>query len=89
VELLGSLAQAIFNKIASTEGDARGIFSIDAAAEYSKIVGREVRVEEIQPVVIALVAENIIMRRGHGIYAITDQFVQEIWLEERALIDAS
>lgn len=89
VELLGSLAQAIFNKIASTEGDARGIFSIDAAAEYSKIVGREVRVEEIQPVVIALVAENIIMRRGHGIYAITDQFVQEIWLEERALIEAS
>ncbi|CAI8902334.1 ATPase [Pseudomonas sp. IT-P253] len=89
VQLLGSLAQAIFNKIASTDGDARGIFSIDAAAEYSKTVGREVRVEEIQPVVIALVAENIIMRRGHGIYAITDQFVQEIWLEERALIEAS
>ena len=87
VEQLGSLAQAIFNKIAATEGDARGIFSIDAAAEYSKMVGREVRVEEIQPVVIALVAENIIMRRGHGIYAITDQFVQEIWLEERALIE--
>jgi hypothetical protein len=87
VEQLGSLAQAIFNKIASTEGDARGIFSTDAAAEYSRSVGREVRVEEIQPVVIALVAENIIMRRGHGIYAITDQFVQEIWLEERALIE--
>lgn len=89
VEQLGSLAQAIFNKIASTEGDARGIFSTDAAAEYSKSVGREVRVEEIQPVVIALVAENIIMRRGHRIYAITDQFVQEIWLEERALIEGS
>ncbi|MFZ4965900.1 ATP-binding protein [Pseudomonas sp. Mn2068] len=87
VEQLGSLARAIFNKIAATEGDARGIFSIDAAAEYSKTVGREVRVEEIQPVVIALVAENILMRRGHGIYAITDQFVQEIWLEERALIE--
>lgn len=89
VEQLGSLALAIFNKIASTEGDARGIFLTDAAAEYSKSVGREVRVEEIQPVVIALVAENIIMRRGHGIYAITDQFVQEIWLDERALIEGS
>ncbi|WP_260962816.1 ATP-binding protein [Pseudomonas citri] len=89
VEQLGSLAQAIFNKIASTAGDARGIFSIDAAAEYSKAVGRDVRIEEIQPVVIALVAENIIMRRGHGIYAITDPFVQEIWLEEQALIAAS
>ncbi|KKA06764.1 ATPase [Pseudomonas ogarae] len=89
VEQLGSLAQAIFNKIASTAGDARGIFSADAAAEYSKAVGRDVRIEEIQPVVIALVAENIIMRRGHGIYAITDPFVQEIWLEEQALIAAS
>lgn len=78
VEQLGSLAQAIFNKIASTQGDARGIFSTDAAVEYSKKVGREARIEEIQPVVIALVAENIIMRRGHGIYTITDQFVQEI-----------
>lgn len=89
VEQLGSLAQAIFKKIASTEGDARGIFSADAAAEYSKFVGRDVRIEEIQPVVIALVAENIIMRRGHGIYAITDPFVQEIWQEEQTLIDAS
>lgn len=89
VEQLGSLAQAVFNKIASTEGDARGIFSTGAAGEYSKSVGREVRVEEIQPVVIALVAENIIMRRGHGIYAITDQFVQEIWLQEQALIEGS
>jgi hypothetical protein len=89
VEQLGSLAQAVFNKIASTAGDARGIFSADAAAEYSKTVGRDVRIEEIQPVVIALVAENIIMRRGHGIYAITDPFVQEIWLEEQALIAAS
>lgn len=78
VEQLGSLAQAIFNKIASTQGDARGIFSTDAAVEYSKKVGREARIEEIQPVVIALVAENIIMRPGHGIYTITDQFVQEI-----------
>jgi hypothetical protein len=39
VEQLGSLAQAVFNKIASTEGDARGIFSTDAAAEYSRCVG--------------------------------------------------
>lgn len=83
------MSQAIFNKIASTEDDAWGIFSTDAATEYSETVGREVRVEEIQPVVIALVAENTIMRRGHGIYAITDQFVQEIWLEERAVFEAN
>jgi hypothetical protein len=41
VEQLGSLARAIFNKIASKEGDRRGIFSIDAAAEYSKSLERD------------------------------------------------
>lgn len=85
VEELGSLAQAIFDRIAAVEGDARGIFSTEAAAEYSKAVGREVRVEEIQPVANELLAANLIMRRGHGIYGITDPFVQEIWREKQVL----
>jgi len=86
VEELGSLAQAIFDKIASVEGDARGIFSIEAAAEYSKAVGRDVRVEEIQPVANELLAANLIMRRGHGIYSVTDPFVQENWSEKQTLL---
>lgn len=86
VEELGSLAQAIFDKIASVEGDARGVFSIEAAAEYSKAVGRDVRVEEIQPVANELLAANLIMRRGHGIYGVTDPFVQEIWREKQTLL---
>lgn len=85
VEELGSLAQAIFDRIASTEGDARGVFSTEAAAEYSKVVGRDVRVEEVQPVANELLAANLIMRRGHGIYGITDPFVQEIWRERQTL----
>ncbi len=63
-------------RIASVEGDARGVFSNEAAAEYSKAVGREVRVEEIQPVANELLAANLIMRRGHGLYGVTDPFVQ-------------
>lgn len=86
VEELGSLAQAIFDRIASTDGDARGVFSIEAAAEYSKVVGREVRVEEVQPVANELLAANLIMRRGHGIYGITDPFVQEIWREKQIML---
>ena len=86
VEELGTLAQAIFDRIASTDGDARGVFSAEAAAAYSKLVGREVRVEEIQPVANELLAANLIMRRGHGIYGVTDPFVQEIWREKQALI---
>ncbi|MBL8430383.1 MAG: ATP-binding protein [Dechloromonas sp.] len=89
VEELGSLAQAIFDRIASTDGDARGVFSTEAAAEYSKLVGREVRVEEVQPVANELLAANLIMRRGHGIYGITDPFVQEIWREKQIMLGKS
>jgi hypothetical protein len=85
VEQLGSLATAIFERIASTDGDARGLFSAEAAAEYTKAIGRDVRVEEIQPVVNDLLAANLIMRRGHGMYGVTDPFVQEIWREKKAL----
>lgn len=85
VEELGTLAQAIFDRIASTEGGARGVFSTEAAAEYSRAVGREVRVEEIQPVANELLAANLIMRRGHGVYGVTDPFVQEIWREKQIM----
>lgn len=85
VEQLGSLATAIFERIASTDGEAKGLFSAEAAADYSKTVGREVRVEETQPVVNDLLGANLIMRKGHGLYGITDPFVQEIWREKQSL----
>lgn len=85
VQQLGRLATAIFERIAATDGDARGVFSGEAAADYTKAVGREVRVEEIQPAVNDLLAANLIMRRGHGMYGVTDPFVQEIWREKKAL----
>ncbi len=85
VEQLGGLATAIFERIASTDGDARGVFSAEAAADYTKAIGKEVRVEEIQPAVNDLLAANLIMRRGHGMYGVTDPFVQEIWREKKAL----
>jgi hypothetical protein len=83
VEQIGGLATAIFERIASTDGDAKGVFSNVAAADYSNSVGREVRVEEIQPIVNELMAANVVMRRGHGLYGITDPFVQEIWREKK------
>lgn len=87
VEQLGGLATAIFERIAATDGDARGVFSAEAASEYSNAVGREVRIDEIQPVVNDLLAANLIMRKGHGMYGISDPFVQEIWREKKALGD--
>ena len=32
-----------------------------------------------------LMATNLIMRKGHGVYGVTDPFVQEIWLERKSL----
>jgi len=40
-------------------------------------------VEEIQPVVNELLAANVLMRLGHGLYGETDLFVQEIWRERQ------
>ena len=84
VEQLGGLASAIFERVAASDGDVRGVFSSEAAAEYTKAIGREVRIEEIQPVVNDLLASNLIMRRGHGMYGVTDPFVQQIWREKKA-----
>lgn len=86
VEEMGGLAKAIFEKIAATQGEAKGLFTIAAAAEYSKAVGREIRVEEIQPAANELLAANLIMRRGHGLYGVTDPFVQDAWREKQTLL---
>lgn len=85
VEQIGGLAMAIFSRVAATDGPARGIYATEAAAAYSEAIGREVRVEEIQPVVNALLAANVLMRLGHGQFGVADPFVQEIWRERERL----
>ena len=85
IEQLGGLAVAVFDRIAISQGEARGLFSGEAAEAYSKAIGREVRIEEIQPVVNILVSENLILRKSHGIYAVSDPFVPEAWRERRRL----
>lgn len=86
IEQMGGLALAVFARIAETGGDARGVFSADAVGGYSQVVGRAVRVEEIQPLVNELMSANLIMRKAHGTYAVTDPFVQEAWLERGRLL---
>ena len=85
LEQLGGLATVIFDRIATNDGDTRGLFSTEAASEYSRVLGREVRIEEIQPAVNELLGANLIMRRGHGVYGITDPFVQDTWVEQKQL----
>lgn len=87
VEEMGGLAQAIFARVASAKEDARGLFSAEALADYSKDLGREVRVEEIQRVANDLLAANLIMRTGYGLYGVTDPFVNEIWIERQEMLN--
>lgn len=86
VEQLGTLGCAIFARIAASDGEVNGIFSSEAAADYGTAIGREVKVEEIQPVVNELLDANLIMRTGHGRYIISDPFVQAAWQERNRLI---
>ena len=83
VEQIGGLAMAIFGRVAHEEGPAKGLFSAEAAAAYGEAIGRPVRIEEIQPVVNELLADNLLMRVGHGLYGVADPFVQEIWRERQ------
>lgn len=84
LEGFGGLAEAVFDRITMGPG-GKNLFSAAAATEYSRAIGRKVRVEEIQPVVKELVAANLIMRKGHGEYLVTDPFVQEMWLERKTM----
>lgn len=81
VEDLGVLALAVFDRIGRVDGDTTGLFAADALSEYSRVLGREVTTDMVQRVAEELRDANVIMRKGHGIYAITDPFVQTAWRE--------
>jgi hypothetical protein len=87
VEQLGAFALAVFERIVVADGEARGLFGAEALADYTRDLGREVRVDEVQAVIAELMDANIVMRRGHGQYGLTDPFVRQIWQERRALTD--
>jgi hypothetical protein len=86
VEQLGALALAVFERVADAEGDVRRLYAAETLADYARVVGRDVRADEVQAVLKALTDANIVMRRGHGLFGLSDPFVQEIWRERRALM---
>lgn len=86
LENLGGLAGAIFARIAATEaGESKGLFTPDALLAYGEHLHRPVRLEEVQPAVNAMLDENIVLRKAHGLYAISDPFVHQAWKESQAV----
>lgn len=85
LEDLGVLAGAVFDRVARVDGGATGLFGADALQEYAQLVGREVTPDQVQRIAEELRDANLILRKGHGTYDVTDPFVQEAWRERKAL----
>lgn len=86
VEDLGVLAGAVFERVAQADGDVTGLFGSPALAAYAARLGREVTPDQVQRVAEELRDANLILRKGHGVYAVTDPFVQVAWRERRSLM---
>lgn len=81
IEELGDLACAVFGRVAHAEVEASGLFSALALGDYSSAVGREVTADQVQRIAQLLQDYNLIFRKGYGLYAVTDPFVQQSWRE--------
>lgn len=86
VEELGTLAATIFNRIAKGgEAGASGLFAAEAMASYGASIGSAVDAPQVQNMVDRMIAANLIMRQSHGVYAVADPFVRQVWLQRAAL----
>ena len=81
IDNLGPLARAIFARICGLGGDVKGVFSADAVESYATQLGRKVSRDEVQPMVNALMDDNLLMRVKHGHYGVTDAFIETAWNE--------
>lgn len=84
IEDLGMLAMAVFERVVAAEEGVRGLFSAESVSAYSAAVGHDVTTDQVQRVADELRNANIIMRKSHGMYCVTDPFVRRAWLAHRA-----
>lgn len=84
IEDLGMLAMAVFERVVAAEEGVRGLFSAESVSAYSAAVGHDVTTDQVQRVADELRNANIIMRKSHGMYCVTDPFVRRAWLAHKA-----
>lgn len=86
VEELGTLASTICDRIAQGgEAGASGLFAAEAIAGYAASIGSTVDTPQVQNMVDRMITANLIMRQSHGVYAVADPFVRQVWLQRAAL----
>lgn len=83
IEDLGMLAMAVFERVAVAEDGVRGLFSAESVSAYSAAVGHGVTTDQVQRVADDLRNANLIMRKSHGVYCVTDPFVRRAWLAHK------
>lgn len=89
VDALGMLANAIFGRIAQgNEAGESGLFSADAMAYYARCLESPVETPQVQNMVDRMISANLILRQSHGVYAVADPFVRQVWRERAALQSA-
>jgi hypothetical protein len=79
IDNFGELGKAIFDRIAG--GRTSGLFGAEALAAYSELTGQTVVVRDVQLTADKMIEANLIMRQGHGVYAVSDPFIQKIWTD--------
>lgn len=86
LENLGVLAQAIFDRIAQgNQAGESGIFAADALTRYADQTGIAIDAPQVQNMVSRMISTNLIHRQSHGVYAISDQFVRQVWRQRKSL----
>lgn len=86
IENLGTLARAIFDRIAQgSEAGESGLFSAEAISSYSEQVGMAVDTPQVQNMTDRMITANLIHRQSHGVYAVADPFVRQIWRQRQAM----
>lgn len=86
IEALGTLAEAIFDRIAQGgEAGGSGLFSGEAIGTYAQQLGVGVDTPQVQNMVDRMITANLIHRQSHGLYAVADSFVRQVWRQRRAM----
>ena len=89
VDRLGALARVIFERIAQGhEAGASGLFSGDAIGAYAEQLGMSIDTPQVQNMVDRMISANLILRQSHGVYAVADPFVRQVWLQRASLQSA-
>jgi hypothetical protein len=92
IEALGPLAVAVFARICSIGGNVKGSFTAPALKEFSTQISREVTPGDVQGVINLMTSANLLMRFSHGVYGVTDSFVEKAWatrLNDENLLNAA